>query len=74
MLSLIYIAGYIQKKGGEVKENDSFFYHQNFEKYFDALNRGSLTLPQDSLVQWCTLCVIFFLQVLDGGCRKFFVD
>ena len=74
MLSLIYIAGYIQKKGGEVKENDSFYYHQNFGKYFDALNKGSLTLPQDSLVHWCTFCVIFFLQVLDTGCPKILIS
>ena len=62
-----------KKKGGVVKENDSLFYYRKFGKYFDALNRGSLTLPQDCLVQWCIFCVIFFLQVLDAGSRKFFV-
>ena len=72
--SLIYIAGYVQKKGGVVKENDLLFHYHKFGKYVDALNRGSLSLPQDYLVQWCIFCVIFFPQVLDAGCRKYFVD
>ena len=74
LLFLIYIAGYVQKKGGVVKKNDSLFYYQKFGKYVDALNRGSLTLQPDSLVQWCIFCVIFFQQVLNAECRKFFVD
>ena len=74
LLSLIYIAGYVQKKGGVMKENDLLFHYHKFGKFVDALNRGSLTLPQDYLVQWCIFCVIFFLQVLDAGCRKYFVD
>ena len=74
LLSLIYIAGYVQKKGGAVKENDSLFYYHKFGKYVDALNGRSLTLPQNCLVQWCIFCVIFFLQVLDARCRIFFVD
>ena len=74
LLSLIYISGYVQKKGSVVKENDSLFYYQKFGRYFNALIRGSLTLLQDCLVQWCIFCVIFFLQVLNAGCRKIFVD
>ena len=62
------------KKGGVMKENDSLFYYQKFGRYFDALNRGSLTLPQGCHVQWYIFCAIFFLQVLDAGCRKFFVN
>ena len=72
--SLIYTAGYVQKKRGVVKENDLLFHYHKFGKYVDALNRGSLSLPQDYLVQWCIFCVIFFPQVLDAGCRKYFVD
>ena len=72
--SLIYTAGYVQKKGGVVKENDLLFHYHKFGKYVDALNRASLSLPQDYLVQWCIFCVIFFPQVLDAGCRKYFVD
>ena len=73
LLSLIYIAGYVQKKGGVVKENDSLFHYHKFGKYVDALNRGSLFLLQDYLVQWCIFCVIFFLQVLDlCGMSKIF--
>ena len=74
LLSLIYIAGYVQKKGGVVKENDSLFHYHKFEKYVDALNRGSRTLPLDYFVQWCIFCLIFFLEVLNAECRKYFVD
>ena len=63
-----------KKKDGVVKENDSLFHYHKFGKYVDALNRGSLSLPQDYLVKWCIFCVIFFLQVLDVGCRKYFVE
>ena len=48
LLSLIYIAGYVQKKGGVVKENDSLF-HYKFGKYIDALNRGSLSYSSTRL-------------------------
>ena len=74
LLSLIYVAGYVQKKDGVVKENDSLFHYHKFGKHVDALNRGSLPLPQVYLVQGCIFCVIFFLQALDAGCRKYFVD
>ena len=72
--SVIYITGYVQKKVVVVKENDLLFHYHKFGKYVDALNRGSVSLPQDYLVQWCIFCVIFFPQVLDAGCRKYFVD
>ena len=52
LLSLIYIAGYVQTKSGVVKENDSLFHYHKLGKYVDALNKGSLSLPQDFLVQW----------------------
>ena len=68
---LSHSAGYAQKKGGVVKENDSLFYYHKFTKYVDALNRGSLILPQDYLVQWCIFCVIFFQQVSMRGVEKF---
>ena len=74
LLSLIYIAGYVQKKGRVVKENDFLFYYHKFGKYIDALSRGSITLLQHCVVQWCIFCVTFFQQVLDARCRKFFVD
>ena len=51
LLSLIYIAGYVQKKGRVVKENDFLFYYHKFGKYVDALSRGSLTLLQHCVVQ-----------------------
>ena len=50
-VSLVHIAGYVQKRGYEVKENDLLSYYQKFGKYFDVLNKGSLTITQDYLVQ-----------------------
>ena len=71
LLSLIYIAGYVQKKDCVVKENDSLFYYHKFGKYVDALNRGPITLSQEFPEQWCIFCVIFFLQVLDVDFENF---
>ena len=49
LLSLIYITGYEQKKGGVVKENDFLFQYHKFGKYIDALKRGSLSYSSTRL-------------------------
>ena len=49
--SLIYIAGYVQKKGGVVKEYDLLFHYHKFGKYVEALNRGSLC-RSSCFIQW----------------------
>ena len=71
---LIYIAGYVQKKAGQLKETDTDLYYEKHGKYLDALDRGQLIKPQDSLVQWCRLCLIFFTQLQSIECRIFVTD
>ena len=71
---LIYIAGYVKKKAGQLKENDTDFYYKKHGKYLDALDRGQLIKPQDSVVQWCILCLIFFTQLQSIECRIFVTD
>ena len=75
MLSLVYIAGYIEKLGdADIDEEDTCFYYEKYSKYFDALDRGNLTKPRDTVVQWTVFCFIFFAQVIDNCpkvCGKF---
>ena len=71
---LIYIAGYVQKKAGQLKENHTDFYYEKHGKYLDALDRGQLIKPQDCLVQWCMLCLIFFTHLQSIECRIFVTD
>ena len=69
--SLIYIAGYVQKKGGQAKENDTVFYFEKYGKYLESINRGHLIIPQDCIVQWCIFCLIFFVQLSNIKCHNF---
>ena len=47
---LIYNANHVQKKAGQLKENDTDFYYEKHGNYSDALDRGQLIKPQDCLV------------------------
>ena len=64
MLSIVYIAGYIELHS-ENRADDTMFYYQKYSDYFDALDRGSLKKPSDSVVQWTVYCYIFFTQMMD---------
>ena len=57
-----------------MKENDSLFYYHKFRKYVDALNRGSLTLPQNYLCAVVYILRDFLPASLGARCQKFFVD
>ena len=73
MLSLVYIAGYIEKLNKE-SSMDTMFYYEKYGDYFNALDRGNLTKPTDSIVQWTVFCFIFFAQMMDRSskvCGKF---
>ena len=75
MLSLVYIAGYIEKIGDtDTNGDDTYFYYEKYSEYFDALDRGNLTKPRDAVVQWTVFCLIFFVQLIDRSskvCGKF---
>ena len=78
MLSLVYIAGYVERyhEDDEETEDDTFIYYQKYSEYFDALNRGELTYPTDTTVQWTIFCFIFFASSIESTvnsnlCGKF---
>ena len=73
MFSIIYISGYVQRKNGSEGDDDTFFYYQKFGEYFNKLDRGGLVAPNDSIVQWVSLCFIFFNQVTGVVCRNFLI-
>ena len=60
--AILYIAGYLQKQAGQIRDNDTMYYYDKFVKYLDQLNRGALVLPQDHLVQWCNYCFVVFTK------------
>ena len=69
MLSLVYMAGYIERNNEEGDdEDDTTFYYQKYPEYFDALNRGELKVPTDQIVQWAVFCYVFFTQLLARPC------
>ena len=78
MLSIVYIAGYVEKYGKTNEEaDDTMFYYQKYSSYFDALDRGGLHKPSDSVVRWSIFCYIFFVQLMDRSidvCGKFLIQ
>ena len=72
VFSIIYIAGYNQRKNG-YEGNDDTFYYKKFGDYFNNLNRGGLVPPNDCVVQWALFCFLFFNQVPGKFCRNFFI-
>ena len=75
MLSLVYIAGYVEHRG--TREYDTMFYYNKYSDYFDALDRGNLEKPTDSIVQWTVFCYIFVSQTIERErdmCGKFLAD
>ena len=53
------------------------FYYNKYPEYFDALNRGNLTKPCDSLVQFTLFTFILVAQMVERSrdmCGKFLSD
>ena len=67
--SLVYIAGYVQKKNG-YEHDDTEFYYEQFDAYLNVLDRGGLCVPKDTIVQWSIFSYIFFVHASDT-CRTF---
>ena len=64
MLSLICIAGYMERNKDDEEMEDTTDYYQRYPEYFDALNRGSLKIPKDHCAQWVAFSYIFFTQLV----------
>ena len=69
LLSIIYIAGYIQKKNG-YEYDDTVFYYQKFGSYFDSLDRGGLCTM---LYSGHCSALSYFCQFSEQLCRTFLV-
>ena len=72
MLSLIYIAGCVERKHqGETA--DTTEYYERHSAYLDALDRGELCVPGDNIAQWTIYCFVLFIQFSEDLCRKFVI-
>ena len=74
LLSLVYISGYVQKGDKGVHFDDTNIYYNKYGDYIDALNRGGLKVPSDTVVQWAIFCFILFTQLSGTYCRTFLVE
>ena len=79
-IGLVHISGYIQRRYEVNFDGESSFtYFDQYGSYTQLLDRGGLTKPNDTTVQWVFLCYFLFLN-LDRTrcCRKslinYFVD
>ena len=73
MLSIVYMAGCIEKKH-KCDTPDTHLYFETYSSYFDALNRGQLTVAGDNIVQWSVFCFILFTQLSRDICRSFLIN
>ena len=73
-MALVYIAGYVTRKVGELTESKlldvTTFYFEKYGSYTDKLDRGGLNIPNDCACQWTFFANILFMAVKDKICRK----
>ena len=69
LMSLIYIAGYVEKKDDNC---DSYVYATEYGNYLHELSREELNVPGDTIDQFAIYGYIFFYQVSEITCCKSF--
>ena len=73
---LVYIEGYITRNDSGSSEekllNETTFYHQIYEQYLDAMDRGGFNIPTNDTCQWSIFCFILFNAVKEKVFRKSF--
>ena len=42
--AILYIAGYLQKQAGEIRDNDTIYYYNKFGKYLDQCHTSFIIL------------------------------
>ena len=52
------------------EREDTYYFCEKFGSYLDELNRGGLTKPGDTVVQWVMYSHIIFNSVVEHVCRK----
>ena len=72
--SLVYIAGYVTRRDGDLSETDlldiTTFYYQKYGSFTDKLDRGMLNIPNDGACQWTFFSYILFMSVKEKVCRR----
>ena len=74
---LEYIAGYIMRNDSvspEMLLNEKSFYHQKYQKYLDAMDKGGLNVPTYSICWGSIFCFILFIAVKEKVCRNSFCN
>lgn len=73
-IALVYIAGYVTRKDGDMSEEELFdtttFYFDKFGDFTDKIDRGGLRIPTDLAVQWSIFCFIIFQSIKESVCRN----
>ena len=64
---LLYIVGYVIRK--DEQREDTYYFCENFGSYLDELNRGGLSKPGDTVVEWVFCSHIVFTVVVEQVCR-----
>ena len=72
--SLVYIAGYVVRKRQSTDLEDTSLYYQQYGAYTEALNRGGLTIPMDSVCQCVFFCYVMFNLVKEYVCKVSLVN
>ena len=72
-MALVYIAGYVTRKDGELSEEELLgqtnYYFQRYGDYVKSLDKGGLNIPSDIACQWAIFSYIIFDSVKDNVCR-----
>ena len=69
-MGLVYIAGYLVAKEGEIHEDDSHFYYDKCGGFTADLNRGGLHIPGYSVCQWVVYSYVMFHEIVQHCCNK----
>ena len=74
--SLVYIDGYVVRKLQSTVTDleDTSLYYQQYGAYTEALNRGGLTIPMDSVCQWVFFCKVMYNLVKEYVCKVSLVN
>ena len=65
--TLVYIAGYVARK--DDSDFGTYTYFEKYGLYTATLDRGGLSIPNDTICQWVYFSYILFSFVAQDVCR-----